>query len=744
LLAGPHQLRRGEFKVICPSEERMMKRPPARRMQSAIAAVIEPVERRILFAALDPTWAGDGVQNEPFSIDLDEAPRAVAIEVAALSDGKVLALCQQYRLDDVESVFTYALARYNADGSVDTTFGDNGVVAITTGGASGMQVADDGEILLAMNNAPQQPLQEFVEARKPDGSIDAAYATGGHFVLPPPAADDNFQGALRIALAPDGDLYAATADYNVPSEDQASFQSHTRVVKLNPDGSADAAFNNGDIVTYTAAPFRSFDVNQVVVQPDGHLILQNNGQVDRIAPNGAVEQGFIEEAPIRATASTFSRTERSSLPTPSAWITTRSPASRAINADGSPDTAYGDNGRAVTGKLVDVLASPSSVKAFTVDLQGRAVLVIGSDEPDVASVMVRWKPDGSIDTSVDPTDALTIDMGSAESIDVQADGKILLGGNVFAVARVADVLEDVSLLGGVLAVRGTSGADTITVAASGGNVVLTRNGTQTTYPASQVGKINVDALGGNDTITVSVDLRATINGRAGNDKITTADGHDVITAGDGNDTISTGDGGDRVAGDAGDDSIACGDAGGIDGIPFGHVVSGGDGDDTIVTGSGEDSIHGNAGDDEITVGAGYDTIDAEDGDNLIHAVFGEVICGFGNDTIIGGDATTIPAARSSSSLTPAEAMTRSSPATARTSSNAAAAPPPSPAAAGTTSSAPTATQAPASTAASGTTRSSAAPRQRSTAALGTTRSPWNRAKRSTAATVMTRSPCARS
>jgi sugar lactone lactonase YvrE len=121
------------------------------------------------------------------------------------------------------------------------------------------------------------------------------------------------------------------------------------VVKLNPDGSADAAFNNGDIVTYTAAQFRSFDVNQAVVQPDGHLILQNNGQVDRIAPHGAVEQSFIEEG-------TYTRNSIAVQPDGKILIADAvsldndqvASVSR-FNADGSPDMAYGDNGRAATG-----------------------------------------------------------------------------------------------------------------------------------------------------------------------------------------------------------------------------------------------------------------------------------------------------------------------------------------------------------------------------------------------------------
>ena len=594
------------------------------------------LESRVLLAfGNDLTWGDAGVVKLD-QLFLNNFPALLHVQ----SDQKVISGGLGSLPGDAAGTRVLGAVRLNADGSVDTTFGTGGVVAITTGRATGMQVGDDGEILLAMNNAPQQPLEEFVEARKPDGSIDAGYATGGHFVLPP-AADDNFQGALRIALGPDGDLYAATADYNVPSEDQTAFQSHTRVVKLNPDGSADAAFNNGGVVTYAAGPFRSFDVNQAIVQPDGHLILQNNGQVDRIAPNGDVEQSFIADGTYTRNSIAIQPDGKILIADAVSLDNDQIASVSRFNADGSPDTSYGDSGRAHTGTL-DILASPSSVQAFTVDLQGRAVLAIGSTEPEVPTLMVRWNPDGSVDTTLDPTDALSLDMGSAESIDVQADGKVLLGGNLFAVARVTDVLEDVALLGGVLSVRGTSGADTIIVTSSGSNIVLTRNGTQTTYAASQVQKINVDALAGNDTISVSVDLPATINGRAGNDKITTADGHDNITSGDGNDTIFTGNGGDRVDGDAGDDSITCGDAGVIDGIPFGHVISGGDGDDTIVTGSGEDSIHGNAGDDEITVGAGYDSINAEDGDNLIHAVFGDVICDFGNDTIIGGDATDNP------------------------------------------------------------------------------------------------------
>lgn len=191
---------------------------------------------------------------------------------------------------------------------------------------------------------------------------------------------------------------------------------------------------------------------------------------------------------------------------------------------------------------------------------------------------------------------------------------------------------------GVLMVSGTSGDDTVTLDTDAGNARLTRNGVVTSYALADVKAIALDAAGGNNTVTVSLDIPVSVLAGDGNDTITVGVGRrHEIRAGGGNNSITTGaqltHGFDAtvVVTGAGDDVIN------VPGIA--DLIDAGDGDNVVnvqfaqrvITGSGDDVISvtvsngtlncfSGDGDDSITSGSGSDTID----------------CGNGNDTVSSG------------------------------------------------------------------------------------------------------------
>jgi len=71
--------------------------------EAAMAAVLQPIERRILFAALDSTWNAGGIQHEPYPTEFQNANRVEATHVAVLADDKVLVLATQARAATTES-----------------------------------------------------------------------------------------------------------------------------------------------------------------------------------------------------------------------------------------------------------------------------------------------------------------------------------------------------------------------------------------------------------------------------------------------------------------------------------------------------------------------------------------------------------------------------------------------------------------------------------------------------------------
>jgi Ca2+-binding RTX toxin-like protein len=139
-----------------------------------------------------------------------------------------------------------------------------------------------------------------------------------------------------------------------------------------------------------------------------------------------------------------------------------------------------------------------------------------------------------------------------------------------------------------------------------------------------------------DTITASgnngaANLPVRVDGRLGDDRITTGSGEDLVYGGAGNDTIGTGSGNDRIFAGAGNDT-----------------VNAGNGDDRVSGGLGNDTLNGDNNNDFIRGDAGDDTIHGGNGDDLLYGcgakdtLFGDAdndtLWGCGGDDILWGGA----------------------------------------------------------------------------------------------------------
>jgi Ca2+-binding RTX toxin-like protein len=139
--------------------------------------------------------------------------------------------------------------------------------------------------------------------------------------------------------------------------------------------------------------------------------------------------------------------------------------------------------------------------------------------------------------------------------------------------------------------EGGDGIDTVVVNGGNGaeNFTATPNGTRVRFDRVSPAPFSLDIgtsenlvvnmNGGDDSFTGSNGLAPlislTVDGGAGNDRITGGDGNDVLIGGDGNDTIIGGRGNDRMIGGAGDDTFVWNPGDGSD------VVEGQGGHDTL-------------------------------------------------------------------------------------------------------------------------------------------------------------------
>ena len=197
-------------------------------------------------------------------------------------------------------------------------------------------------------------------------------------------------------------------------------------------------------------------------------------------------------------------------------------------------------------------------------------------------------------------------------------------------------------------VSGTSGDDTITVGAIG-SALTVGVGSNTLIVNGNLQNVIIDALAGNDTVTVanvnSVGfLQLSVRGGDGNDTLTAAgadigqvrlslsgdNGDDTLIGSNGNDTLDGGAGADAANGGAGNDTIR----GGLGN----DQIGGGLGNDFIDGGDGNDFANGDAGDDNLNGGIGNDTLKGADGADTINGGAGnDNLNGMaGNDSVLGG------------------------------------------------------------------------------------------------------------
>ncbi len=170
------------------------------------------------------------------------------------------------------NVYDFALARYNTDGSLDATFGSNGTV--TNDFSSGetayaLLIQPDQKILAAGSDG------SFLLARyHPDGSLDTTFGPDGTGNVRTIFLD-NFSLVFSIALQADGALVAAGTVFTDISGIDSSFA----LARYLPDGDLDLSFGSGGQVT-TDFSSGGDGAKGVVVQTDGSIIAGGYGGSD--------------------------------------------------------------------------------------------------------------------------------------------------------------------------------------------------------------------------------------------------------------------------------------------------------------------------------------------------------------------------------------------------------------------------------------------------------------------------------
>jgi uncharacterized delta-60 repeat protein len=223
--------------------------------------------------SFDSTFGTGGIVITNFFASLD-----AATEIALQPDGKIIATGYVTQGGvNTGSTYDYALARYNPNGSLDTTFGAGGKVTTDFNGMGDLAQTSvlqrDGKIVLAgwvrITNGSQY---DFGLARyNADGSLDTTFDADGKVVT---TFGSNLNELARgIALAPDNKIVVAGDFYNPPPIVGQSGHWDVAVARYNIDGSLDASFDGDGRFSYDSnMSDRNEGAQDVVVQPDGKIL----------------------------------------------------------------------------------------------------------------------------------------------------------------------------------------------------------------------------------------------------------------------------------------------------------------------------------------------------------------------------------------------------------------------------------------------------------------------------------------
>jgi uncharacterized delta-60 repeat protein len=503
---------------------------------------LEALESRTLLTAgmLDTSFGAGGVVTN--STTFNGQP-----QVAALPDGGVI---EAGLSTDYPHV---AVARYNADGTPVTTFGNNGVLVLPNISIFGTNGEDPRSLALWYNPTNHADVRivlagshgsdEVVVRLNLNGTLDTSFDSDGMQIIdfgdlrqvPGYNYLDYFVDmATSVAVSADGKI--TVAGY----ADSTSQLHPVQVARLNSNGSLDPNFGSGGKVIFNDNSTHVYiEPTFLALQPDGGVILtratheQGTGSdsdavVMHLNANGTLDSNFRKI--INFSHAGDFRPQGVAVQWDGKIVVVGSAISLdaqrigggvvRLNADGSYDTSFNGNGK----QWID-FGGYYFVSGFAIDGDGAIVLGgflnyrTGSESSTtiLQSAVARLKADGTLDANFGVGGKATFGISNHSlltGLTIDFDDRIVVTGNAFDtnfnytggfVARVDGY--GLSANPYAVSVLGTAGNDTITVDQVSGTGALrvTVNGVSTDYAANS-GEVFIAGLGGDDTITVNASL----------------------------------------------------------------------------------------------------------------------------------------------------------------------------------------------------------------------------------------------
>ena len=320
------------------------------------------------------------------------------------------------------------IVRYNANGSLDSSFGTGGIVIIQLGDNISLSVYSaavqgDGKIVFVGSYSTAAGSGFAVVRCNPDGTLDTSFNGTGKIVTPD-------RSASAVAFQTDGKIVVVGGGRNTNQ------QEYSAIFRYRADGTPDTSFGGtGSINTPESS------AHSVVIQPDGKIVV--GGNVPYFEP-GVYDPTIFRYNVDGSPDTSFAGTGRAVVFQSASWggvsnLAIQSNGRIVAKVSGWVESDFGNqpvtlmtglnsNGSGAFGYIFE---SPNVIAGdLVIQPDGKIVSVSTSSNGSDFAVR-RYNQYGFTDTTFNDVGLVTTDFGSKDepfTVALQADGKIVVGG----------------------------------------------------------------------------------------------------------------------------------------------------------------------------------------------------------------------------------------------------------------------------------------------------------------------------
>jgi uncharacterized delta-60 repeat protein len=382
---------------------------------------------------LDASFGEKGLITTDFNGSSDEA-RSIVLQ----GDKIIIA---GYTFNPVSGNSDFALARYTADGELDFTFGNQGKVTTdfngNYNGVDAMVLQGDKIIVAGNVSNPVDFNNDFALARyTTDGTLDSSFGVNGLVTTDFNNTDDE---ARSIALQ--GDKIIVAGITYLPD-----FTTDYVLARYTADGILDASFGEHGKVT-TDFNGSNDEARSIVLQDDkiivaGNTVNPDNGNNDyalvRYTADGALDASFGTNGKVTSDLNNFSDDQANAIALQDDKMIVAGYTSISFNrdfalarytTDGTLDSSFGEQ-----GLLTGYFASSQTYFTSTA-IQGNKIIAVGyalNSNGNDDFILARYTTNGRLDSSFGEQGKVTTDFyndfNRVNSIALQGNKILVIGG----------------------------------------------------------------------------------------------------------------------------------------------------------------------------------------------------------------------------------------------------------------------------------------------------------------------------